>query len=249
MEIKKSYIADLENKRLTWFLLGLILSLAALFVAFEYTTKDDEDKDNQEALDDMDQDIENIPLIQQKNMIAAMAAAPKSAKSLTDKLKLVDEKMDIEKPDIINKGDNDDDNASAGNGEGQGASDANGKTTDETTALSPVATDLQDNPLNFQIVEELPDFPGGMVEFMKWLTRTLKYPVDAQNRKIQGKVIVQFIINKDGTVVDPKIVKTLDPSCDREALRVVRMMPRWKPGTEHKKTVRTKFVIPIIFKL
>jgi len=242
MEVKKAHKADLEKTRLTGFLLGLILALSLMFVAFEYTSRDEQADDDQKALDDMNLDAEEIPLAQQKNMIAA--AAPRRVKTVSDKIKVVDN-TDAEQPDIMDKG-----NENQSNSQGQGQSEGKDtNTSDETTALSPVATDLDDNPLNFKIVEELPDFPGGMVEFMKWLTKNLRYPSDAQTRKIQGKVIVQFIVNKDGTTVDSKVIQSLDPSCDREALRVLRMMPKWKPGTEHGKVVRTKFCIPIVFKL
>jgi protein TonB len=98
-------------------------------------------------------------------------------------------------------------------------------------------------------VEQLPEFPGGMVEFMKWLTKNLKYPPSAQNRKVQGRVVVSFIVNKDGTIADAKVVKPVDPTLDREAMRVVRMMPNWKPGLQMGKPCRTMFAIPIVFKL
>jgi protein TonB len=112
-----------------------------------------------------------------------------------------------------------------------------------------MATDMQDNPLNFHVVEDLPQFPGGAGEFMKWLTKNLRYPVDAERQKIQGKVVVQFIVSKDGTVGNIEIVKSLDPSCDREALRVLRMMPKWKAGIQDGKPCRTKVCIPIVFRL
>ena len=108
---------------------------------------------------------------------------------------------------------------------------------------------MNDNPLNFQVVERLPEFPGGMVELMKWLTRTLKYPEFARQHKQQGRVMVSFIINKDGTIANPKIVQSVSAELDREALRVVRAMPAWKPGEDRGKPCRTLFCLPIVFKL
>lgn len=98
-------------------------------------------------------------------------------------------------------------------------------------------------------MEELPEFPGGIVAFMKWLTQNLNYPTPAQRQHIEGKVVVSFIINRDGTIVDAKIAKSVHPLLDREAMRIVGMMPKWKPGRQNDKPCRTMFVIPINFKL
>ena len=98
-------------------------------------------------------------------------------------------------------------------------------------------------------VEQIPEFPGGIVQFMKWITHNLRYPPQAQQQKIQGKVIVSFIINKDGSISAPTIVQSVDPLLDHEAMRVIKMMPRWKPGIENGKPCRTMFAIPINFVL
>jgi protein TonB len=103
--------------------------------------------------------------------------------------------------------------------------------------------------VSFRVVEDLPQFPGGPLEFIKWLTRNLKYPAEAQEEKIQGKVLVEFIVNKDGSVTDVKVVRPLHPLCDREALRVLRMMPRRTAGIENDQPCRTKVCIPVVFKL
>ena len=84
---------------------------------------------------------------------------------------------------------------------------------------------------------------------MKWLTKNLKYPDIAREQRLQGKVIVQFIVNKDGTIADAKVVKSVTPSLDREAMRVIRMMPTWKPGIQDDKPCRTMIAVPIVFKL
>ena len=113
----------------------------------------------------------------------------------------------------------------------------------------PEAVDMYNEPLDFRVVEDLPQFPGGAVEFMKWLTKNLKYPAVAQQRKVQGRVVAQFIVNQDGSVSDIQVVERLSTECDREALRVLRMMPKWQPGLMNAKPCRTKVCIPIVFKL
>ena len=119
---------------------------------------------------------------------------------------------------------------------------------DDEKALAALDVDPA-NPLNFRVVEELPQYPGGAVEFMKWLTKNLRYPAVARNRKTQGKVVAVFYVEKDGSVTGIKITQSLSPECDREALRVLRMMPTWTPGIQNDKPCRTKVCIPIVFKL
>ena len=113
----------------------------------------------------------------------------------------------------------------------------------------PEAVDMYDAPVDFRVVEDLPQFPGGAVEFMKWLTKNLKYPPSAQQRKVQGRVVAQFIVNKDGSISDLVLVEKVSPELDREALRVLRMMPKWTPGVMDAKPCRTQVCIPIVFKL
>lgn len=100
----------------------------------------------------------------------------------------------------------------------------------------------------FQVVENMPEFPGGLQECMNWLQKNLKYPAIAAENSVQGRVIMQFIVNKDGSITDPKVVRSLDPSCDKEAIRLVKAMPKWKPGMQHGKTVRVKYTLPIMFR-
>ena len=120
---------------------------------------------------------------------------------------------------------------------------------EEVPPIPPVAIDADNNPLSFRVVERLPEFPGGMVEFMKWLTKNLKYPESARRQNMQGMVVVSFIVNTDGTTSEARIVRPKHPDLDREAMRVVRMMPKWKPGEDHGKVCRTMISIPIVFKL
>ena len=111
----------------------------------------------------------------------------------------------------------------------------------------PEVVDMYNEPVDFRVVEDLPQFPGGASEFMKWLTRNLKYPVSAQNKKIKGRVVAQFIVNTDGSVSDLELTEHLEAACDREVLRVLRMMPKWQAGVMNAKPCRTKVCIPIVF--
>ena len=101
----------------------------------------------------------------------------------------------------------------------------------------------------FQVVEEQPMFPGGMEEMMKFLQQNIKYPKEAQEQGKQGRVIVQFVVNKDGSIVNDSIVRSVDPLLDAEALRVVRSMPNWTPGKQRGKEVRVRFTLPVSFRL
>ena len=101
----------------------------------------------------------------------------------------------------------------------------------------------------FQVVEEMPEFPGGMAECMKWLGKNIKYPTIAQENGVQGRVIVQFIVTKEGNIEEPVVANGVDPYLDAEALRVIKAMPKWKPGKQRGKEVNVKYTLPIHFKL
>ena len=101
----------------------------------------------------------------------------------------------------------------------------------------------------FQVVEEMPEFPGGMGEAMKFLAKNIKYPVAAQQAKIEGRVIVQFVVERDGSISDIHTVRSVSPELDAEAIRVVSLMPKWKPGKQRGKAVPVKYTMPIMFRL
>ncbi|MDE5999308.1 MAG: energy transducer TonB, partial [Bacteroidaceae bacterium] len=101
----------------------------------------------------------------------------------------------------------------------------------------------------FEVVEQNPMFPGGEAALLKYLQKNLKYPAQAQDNGIQGRVMVQFVVNKDGSVVEPKIIRSVDPSLDKEAMRVVSAMPKWTPGKQRGKTVRVRYTLPVTFRL
>ena len=101
----------------------------------------------------------------------------------------------------------------------------------------------------FEVVEEMPHFPGGPAALQAFLSSNTKYPVVAQENGVQGRVIVSFVVERDGSITDVKVVRSVDPSLDREATRVVKSMPRWSPGKQNGSAVRVKYTVPVVFRL
>ena len=101
----------------------------------------------------------------------------------------------------------------------------------------------------FDVVEEMPSFPGGQGALMAFLSSNIKYPVVAQENGVQGRVIISFVVERDGSISDVKVARSVDPSLDREAQRVVKSMPRWTPGKQNGQTVRVKYTVPVVFRL
>lgn len=101
----------------------------------------------------------------------------------------------------------------------------------------------------FEVVEEMPHFPGGPAALQAFLSSNTKYPVVAQENGVQGRVTVAFVVERDGSITDVRVVRSVDPSLDREASRVVRSMPRWSPGKQNGSTVRVKYTVPVVFRL
>ena len=127
-------------------------------------------------------------------------------------------------------------------------------TIDEIQAVGYAPTPKANDPSAeqgeiFQVVEEQPMFPGGMQELMTFLQANIRYPKEAQERGLQGRVVVQFVVNKDGSICDEHVVRSVDPQLDAEALRVVRSMPNWTPGKQRGEAVRVRFTIPVTFRL
>lgn len=116
-------------------------------------------------------------------------------------------------------------------------------------AYQPVEVKTQDNDVVFEIVEQMPEFPGGNSELMKFLAKNIKYPVEAQKKKATGRVIAQFIVSKNGDITNPKIIRGICPELDGEALRVIGLMPKWEPGKQRGKAVNVKYTIPVVFRL
>ena len=106
----------------------------------------------------------------------------------------------------------------------------------------------EDNKV-FEVVEQMPSFPGGYAALMQWLGSNMKYPTIAAENNVQGRVIVQFVVEKDGSITDVHVAKSVDPSLDKEASRVVKAMPKWIPGKQNSSPVRVRFTVPVTFKL
>lgn len=231
MEIKKSAKANLEGKYTQRFVLGFVMALAMLYVALEYNMESDDAMDISEMADILGSDEELAPLMREQN---ELALAPKAEPEPTVKLKVVEEE-ELETEELVR----------------EPVQKLEGDATDDLPNPDEQAKgdDNDDEVLSFRVVEDLPQPPGGYHEFMKWLTRNLKYPAAVQQRRQQGKVMAEFIVNKDGSVTDVGIVRSLCPECDEEALRVLRMMPRWTAGVQNNRPCRTKVCIPIVFKL
>lgn len=122
--------------------------------------------------------------------------------------------------------------------------------------VAPVSPEAKEAPADstakeevFMVAEKMPEFPGGMKEMLKFLQENVKYPENAMKNNVQGRVIVQFVIEKDGTPTEFKVARSVDPDLDAEALRVLQTMPKWKPGMQRGKIVRVKFTVPVSFKL
>lgn len=101
----------------------------------------------------------------------------------------------------------------------------------------------------FQVVEIEPEFPGGMAELMKYLQKNLRYPQICKEQGVQGRVILQFVVNTDSTITDVNVVKSVNPHLDEEAVRVVKAMPKWNPGKQRGEPVRVRFTLPVTFRL
>ena len=120
--------------------------------------------------------------------------------------------------------------------------------------VAPVSPEAKEAPADstakeevFMVAEQMPEFPGGMKELLKFLQDNLKYPENAMKNNVQGRVIVQFVVEKDGTLTEFKVARSVDPDLDAEALRVLQTMPKWKPGMQRGKIVRVKFTVPACF--
>ncbi len=231
MEQKKAPKADIEQRRTTGFLLGLILVLSFFYVAIEWNTSSSGGTFDPVDLSDLMHESELVPM---SNEEVVQQFEEKKQVEKAEELHVVDDEVEIDVDEDL-----------------EGEQEDNPQLVEpeeEEKALASLEVD-PNNPLNFHVVEELPQFPGGAVEFMKWLTKNLQYPKKARESKCQGKVLAMFYIEQDGSVSGLNITQSLSPECDREVLRVLRKMPKWKPGIQHDEPCRTKVCIPVVFKL
>ena len=224
----------MEQRRATGFLLGLILVLAVFYVALEWNSVEATDDIDPIDLTDLMHESELVPM-SNEDIITQLEEKQPSEQG--EKINIVDDDVEVELAE---------EEEETGDEDEQLLKELEEEQDDK--ALAPLTVDPE-NPLNFHVVEDLPQYPGGAVEFLKWLTLNLRYPTVAKNNKTQGKVVAVFYVEKDGSITGIKITKSLSTECDREALRVLNMMPKWQPGVYHDQPCRTKVCIPIVFKL
>ena len=228
MEIKKSEKASLENKKLLFVEIGLVVSLAITLFAFEWTSTETETallEDNTEVL------IEEEIISTQMDTPPPPPAAPKIP-VLSDQIDIVDDEIEIEDDMFMNL----EDDASLGV-----------EIMDYVEVEEEV---VEEEAIPFQLVEEKPSFQGGDAnQFSNWVNSRLVYPEIAKENGVQGRVTLQFTVEKDGTVTKVKVLRGVDPSLDKEAVRVVSMSPKWKPGKQRDRAVPVTYTFPVIFQL
>lgn len=228
MEIKKSQKANLENKRLLFTEIGLVFALLVVWFAFEWTTKETK----VETLVDTTQVVEvedMVPITQEAP--PPPEAAPKIP-VLSDQIDIVDDEIKIEDNFLSLE-----DNANMG--------------VEIMDYVEEVQEEVvEEEAIPFQLVEEKPKFNGGDAnEFSRWVNSKLVYPEIAKENGVQGRVTLQFTVNPDGSVSNVKVLRGVDSSLDKEAVRVVSSSPKWTPGKQRDRAVKVTYTFPVIFQL
>lgn len=229
MEVKKSPKADLEKGKTLSILMGAVVALAILFVGFEWGTKDIQIVSASDGVADIIAE-EEIEITRPEN--TPPPPPPPPAPVVTEVLNVVEDDVDLEQQEIA-------------------SSEDSQNAVQQETFVAPAVVEEEEESAQqiFTVVEEMPKFPGGDAELLKFIAKSIKYPVIAQENGIQGRVICSFVVNRDGTVVDAEVLRGVDPSLDKEALRVISTMPKWTPGKQRGKPVRVKYTVPITFRL
>ena len=227
MEVKKSPKADLEGKKTSNLLIGAIMTLSVLFIGFEWSERDKK-VTTDTGIETLVFEEEIIPITEQEQ--PKQAPPPPEAPKVEEVLEIMDNDSEVEESTI------------------QASDDTQAAVEVKYTPVEVEEEEVEEQQI-FQVVEEMPEFPGGMGECMKFLGKNIKYPTISQENGVQGRVIVQFVVNRDGSIVDPVVVRGVDPYLDKEALRVISTMPKWKPGKQRGKAVRVKYTVPVMFRL
>lgn len=227
MEIKKSERADLERGKSTSLLIGFVMALAVMFVALEWTQREVEDNSEIYSARDVSLNEEMVPItLPEKKTVPP----PPAAVTQSDILEIVDDDADVEEDIMASTEDQ-----------------VEWVDLDEIDYVE-VEPEPEDEEV-FMVVEDSPEFPGGVQALLDYLRKNIKYPAICRENNIQGRVLVSFVVNKDGAIVEPEIVKSVNPSLDKEALRVISGMPNWTPGKQRGKPVRVKYTVPVNFRL
>ena len=227
MEIKKSEQADLERGKSTSLLIGFVIALGVMFVALEWTQREVEDNSELYTAKDISINEEMIPItLPEKKTVPP----PPAAVTKADIIEIVEDDADIEEDIMASTEDN-----------------VEWVDLDDYDVVE-VEPEPEEEEI-FMVVEDQPEFPGGTAALLEYLRKNIKYPAICRENNIQGRVLVTFIVNKDGAIVEPEVVKSVNPSLDKEALRVISTMPNWKPGSQRGKPVRVKYTVPVNFRL
>ena len=230
LEVKKSQSANLEQHKSLWLLMGYVLVFAVLFVAFEWTTiepKEQKKKAKTEAALDIPIDIMVPFTIPEKKVVPP----PPEAKQIVDILEIVDDEAEIEESDLVSV-------------------EEMGDVVDITDNMNIVVEEQVEEETVFQVVENQPEFPGGMKALMKYLQDNIEYPRVSRDNNSQGRAFIRFVVNTDGSIQGVEVLKSSgDMYLDKEAVRVVSGMPKWKPGRQSGKAVRVYYTLPVVFRL
>lgn len=231
MEIKKAAHADLERGKGLNLLLGLVVALSVLFAGLEWRSYA-EATEHTQALNQADLEdtllIEDIKEEEPPEPEQVQQPEQQIEAQLPDDFKVVDDNKEVAKLSFVS------------------ADQDKPLPPPAPVAPAPVEEDIEEI---FEVVEESPEFGPGADKLNKYLADNIRYPELAQENGIQGRVIVQFIVERDGSIAQVQVVRGVDTSLDKEAMRVVKEMPKWKPGKQRGKPVRTKFTLPVQFRL
>lgn len=229
MEIKKTPKADLENKKLLFREIGLVAVLAIILLAFEWSTSEKQDvvELTAQAVEVEDEIVINTQ--EQQELPPEMPKIP----VLSDVIDIVDDDIDIKDDLIVNLEDN--------KNQGVQIIDYVAEVVEEV---------VEEEAIPFALVEEKPKFKGGDAnDFSKWVMSNIVYPEIAKENGVQGRVTLQFTVTKDGLVKDVKVLRGVDPSLDKEAVRIVSSSPKWTPGKQRERAVPVTYTFPVIFQL
>jgi protein TonB len=227
MEIKKSPKANLEDKRLTFVFMGLIVALAILYTAFEWTQREItvHEAVNEDFLIEDEIQIDQTFQEEEKQELPK----PEEVPEVIEEIKIVEDDVETEEVNFSTEDNND--------------------AVEIKQVIIEEEEEEEEIEEVFMVVEEMPEFPGGMQKLMKYFSDNVRYPVVAAENGIQGRVICQFTVWKDGTIRDIVVVRGVDKALDREAVRLIENMPNWKPGKQRGKAVSCKYTVPVSFRL
>ena len=230
MEIKKSEKASLENKKLLFVEIGLILALLVVWGAFSYSTKEKKVAVFEEINEAVD--VEEMVPITQEN--TPPPPETPEVQALSDQIDMVDDEIVVDDNLFLNL----EDDASVGIA-----------IMDYVEAVVE-EEEVEEEAIPFQLVEEKPKFQGGDAnDFTRWVNSRIVYPEIAKENGVQGRVTLQFTVNADGSVSNVKVLRGIDSSLDKEAVRVVSSSPNWTPGRQRDRAVKVTYTFPVVFQL